>query len=197
MPAFSTVTLATLRYWSRRLFFPASALVLGATMAGCGLMGGPEALDQPVVEQVDLARYAGLFYEISSIPSVASANGRCTNTTATYTLQPNGTVRLFNECFLDRPDGIPLRISGSARARDASGARLAIRFDFSFFEAPYNIIALDPEYRWAVVGSGPDGLFVLSRTPTLDDATYAGILALLPELGYDPDSLQLTPQTPR
>ncbi len=173
-------------------------LVLMMLMSG-GLAGCMEPVfNERVASGVDLARYAGLWYEIASIPSIASAGGRCTNTTAEYTLQDDGSVRLFNQCFLDRADGRALTIGGRARPIDQSNARLAIRFDFSFSDEAYNIIDLDTEnYQWAVVGSGADGLFILSRTTTLDPTIYAGILARLPGLGYDPARLLLTPQTPR
>ena len=56
-------------------------------------------------------------------------------------------------------------------------------------------IALDPDYRWAVVGHpGRDYLWILSRTPTMDEATYRGIVAALPDQGYDPTRLQRTLQ---
>jgi apolipoprotein D and lipocalin family protein len=148
----------------------------------------------PAVDSVDLARYAGKWFEVASIPSIASAFGRCTNTTAIYTPQDDGTVRLFNECFLDRPDGAPLTIAGRARALDETNARLGILFDGWVTEATYNIIDLDPDYQWAVVGSGQSGLFILSRTPVLDATVYDDILSRLPLLGYDPDRLLATPQ---
>lgn len=163
---------------------------------GCMTLSDPQNVAGTVVEGVDLSRYAGKWFEVASIPSVASANGRCTNTTAEYELQDDGTIRLLNTCFLDDFEGRRITISGSARALDGTNGRLAILFDRSFFEAAYNIIALDPDYRWAVVGAGPDGLFILGRTPVLDDATYQFILSLLPDLGYDPADLLLTPQDP-
>lgn len=36
--------------------------------------------------------------------------------------------------------------------------------------------------------------WILSRTPTLEKGTLAGILARLPDKGYDTDRLQWTPQ---
>lgn len=164
---------------------------LGCTSIGFPLIG---SFSDDVAENVDLTRYAGRYFEIASIPSVASAFGRCTNTTAEYTLQDDGTVRLFNQCFLDTFDGPASSIRGRARAVDETNARLAILFDGFLFEAPYNIIDLDPDYQWAVVGSGPDSLFILSRTPQLDEATFNEILGRLPGLGYDVERLQLTPQ---
>jgi apolipoprotein D and lipocalin family protein len=51
--------------------------------------------------------------------------------------------------------------------------------------ADYWVVELDPEYRWAVVG-GPslEYLWVLSRTPTMDRATFDGLRARAARRGY-------------
>ncbi len=50
------------------------------------------------VEQVDLTRYAGRWYEIAALPNFFQRN--CAwGTTAEYTLLPEGTVRVRNACF--------------------------------------------------------------------------------------------------
>lgn len=160
--------------------------------SGCVIMASD--FEPVVAGDVDLNRYAGLWFEIASIPSIASSFGRCTNTTATYTLQEDGTVRVFNLCFLDTFDGFPNFIFGTARAFDETNARLALRFDFGLFEAPYNILDVDPDYQWAIVGSGDDGLFFLSRTPQISDELYQDLLTRAEGFGYDTSRLLLTPQ---
>jgi apolipoprotein D and lipocalin family protein len=58
------------------------------------------------------------------------------------------------------------------------------------------VIGLDPEYHWAVVGEpSRKYLWVLSRTPSLPDATFEGILTLIREKGYDTGRLVRTRQT--
>jgi len=66
---------------------------------------------------------------------------------------------------------------------------------FGPFWGAYWIIDLDPDYRWAVVGV-PDRkyLWILSRTPQMDEAVYEAIVSRLPAQGYDPGRLQRTPQ---
>ena len=59
-------------------------------------------------------------------------------------------------------------VSGKGHAVQAShiGA-LKVSF-FGPFYGGYNVVALDPRYRWAmVVGSSLDNFWILSRTPTL------------------------------
>ncbi|PAL05279.1 hypothetical protein B8W90_12155, partial [Staphylococcus hominis] len=48
------------------------------------------------------------------------------------------------------------------------------------------VIALDPDYQWAVVGD-PDRkyLWILSRSPTMDKALFASLKARAEAMGYD------------
>jgi apolipoprotein D and lipocalin family protein len=57
------------------------------------------------------------------------------------------------------------------------------------------VIALDPDYKYAVVGE-PDRkyLWILSRTPALDDNTYRKILNQIASSRYDPERLVKAPQ---
>ena len=158
-------------------------------VVGCGAFSPP--LD--VVESVDLTQYAGKWYEIASYPTPFQAG--CTGTTAEYTLQDDGTVRVVNTCNTGSLDGPVNRIEGTARVPDpAVSAKLKVSF-FAPFEADYWIIDLGPNYEYAVVGT-PSRLFlwILSRTPTLDEATYEEVLGRLPAKGYDPSKLVRTVQ---
>lgn len=158
-------------------------------MVGCGAFYPP--LD--TVDSVDLTRYAGLWYEIASYPAPFQAG--CTGTTAEYTLLDDGRVRVVNMCNKGSLDGPVDRIEGTARVPNpAESAKLKVKF-FPLFEADYWIIDLGPHYEYAVVGEPSRRfLWILSRTPTLDEATYEGILSRAADLGYDPDKLVSTLQ---
>jgi len=160
-----------------------------AVIFGCGAARPP--LD--VVEDVDLTRYAGKWYEIASYP--APFQQGCTGTTAEYTLRDDGRVTVLNTCYSGSLDGPVNRIEGTARVPDpAVPAKLKVSFFFPF-EADYWIIDLGPEYEYAVVGEPSRSfLWILSRTPTLDDATYEEIIARLPASSYDPAGLVRTLQ---
>jgi apolipoprotein D and lipocalin family protein len=61
--------------------------------------------------------------------------------------------------------------------------------------APYWVIQLADDYRYAVVGEpGRQYLWILSRTPVLDPQDRAIINGLLQQQGYDPTKLQEEPQ---
>ncbi len=168
---------------------PISLAVLPlALLVGC-ISGPPLA----TVESVDLQRYAGKWYEIASYPAPFQRD--CTGTTAEYTLRDDGTVQVFNRCLKGDLTGPEDTIIGTARVVDAeTNAKLAVNFGF-FFEGPYWILMLDPDYQYAVVGEPTRSfLWILSRTPQMDGAVYEQILADLPALGYDPSRLNRTLQ---
>ncbi len=145
------------------------------------------------VEYVDVEQYMGKWYEIASYPTFFNAN--CTATTAEYTLQDDGSVKVVNECRTGSPTGPLNRIEGTARVvNETTNAELKVAFSF-FAQGDYWIIALDDDYQWAVVGDpGRTTLFVLSRTPTMNDDTYEEILTLIRGRCYDPGNLELTTQ---
>jgi apolipoprotein D and lipocalin family protein len=162
-------------------------LVLGAVATAA------VARDLETVERVDLERYLGRWYEIASYPAWFQRN--CTAVTADYSRRDDGLIAVVNSCRKGSLDGRLKQARGRARVVDeASNARLEVSF-FGPFWGPYWIIDLDPEYRWAVVGvPSRRYLWILSRTPTMDEATYAAIVDRLVEQGYDPERLNRTPQ---
>jgi apolipoprotein D and lipocalin family protein len=165
-------------------------VLAAALLAACA--HAPAGPPLRTVEKVDLTRYAGKWYEIATIPM--SFQKGCTGVTATYTLRPDGDVDVVNTCRKETLDGPERQATAKAWSVDPSNAKLVVRF-FWPFTGDYWIIDLDPDYRWAVVGHpSREYLWVLSRTPQLDEATYDGILARLRAQGYDVTKLVKTPQ---
>jgi len=171
------------------LTVPLLALIAG----GCPTVD--EALFPPLetVSEVDINRYAGKWYEIAKYPVVFEDG--CVDITAEYTLLEDGTVRVANTC--GSTEGSSREIVGTAVVTDSStNAKLSVSFFGPLFGAPYWIIELDDDYKYAVVGDpSREFLWILSRTPSIDDATLSGILGRLPDYGYDPDGLIWTTQS--
>lgn len=149
------------------------------------------------VASVDLAKYQGLWYEISSYET--PFNRGLVATTATYTPNPDGSVGVVNRARQGSFDGPETGIEGAAWPQDETNSKLNVIFPsvpFSgLFPGQYWIVDLAPDYSYAVV-SDPfrATLFVLSRTPTLPTDVYDGILARLAADGFDLGRLKLTPQ---
>ena len=175
--------------------FISLVVVMFAFLTGSALVAPSRAADKPleVVESVDLERYLGRWYEIASYPAWFQRN--CTATTADYSLREDGLIEVVNSCRKGSLDGKLKQAKGRAKVVDAeTNAKLKVSF-FGPFWGPYWIIDLDPDYQWAVVG-GPKRkyLWILSRTPQMNQELYDEIVARLPTKGYDPAGLNRTPQ---
>jgi apolipoprotein D and lipocalin family protein len=145
------------------------------------------------VPHVDLDRYMGKWYEIASFPQWFQKG--CVATTATYTLRKDGDVDVLNQCREKTLDGKEKRAKGKAWVVDEkSNAKLKVRF-FWPFSGDYWIIDLGDDYQYAVVGHPKRKyLWILSRTPQMDQQAYDTILAKLGDLQYDLTPLQKTLQ---
>lgn len=147
------------------------------------------------VERVDVQKYMGRWYEIARIPN--RYQDRLVAVTCDYDLRDNGTIGVVNTGRLDRIDGKERKSTAKAWTVDgANGSQWEVQFIWPL-TADYWIIDLDPDYRYAVVGQPcRTHLWILSRTPTMDEATYQTICDRLKQHGYDPDKLVRTPQPP-
>lgn len=167
-----------------------TALVWFATPARAG-SGNTKPLQ--VVPSVDLNRYMGQWYEIARLPNRFQRD--CvSNTTATYTLRPDGKITVLNQCRT--AEGRLKSAKGTARVANPNGPNSKLKVTFFWpFAGNYWIIGLDPEYRWALVGE-PDRkyLWILSREPEMDEALFDRIVASAREQGYETDRLMKTPQ---
>jgi apolipoprotein D and lipocalin family protein len=145
----------------------------------------------PTVAHVDLPRYLGTWYEISSFPQ--SFQKGCTATTATYKSRADGDIDVINRCRKDSVDGPEKVAEGRARVVDkTTNAKLEVSF-FRPFWGDYWVVALGNDYEYAVVGHpSRDYLWILSRSPTMTNDLYASIVHRLSLLGYETKRLKRT-----
>lgn len=157
-----------------------------------GLFSCSEGEKLPVVEELSLDKYQGRWYEIATFPIRPQKHCKCTY--AEYTLKED-FVEVYNRC-IDKRDGSVIDIQGKAKPEDeSSNARLEVSF-FPLMHAPYYVIELDKEaYQYAVVGSpNRKYLWILSRTPSMDQALYNNLLSKAKGLGFPIENLVLTQQ---
>ena len=170
--------------------------VMFAFLAGFALVAPSRAADKPLetVASVDLDRYLGRWYEIASYPAWFQKN--CTGVTADYSLREDGRIKVVNSCRKKTLDGRAKQSTGKAKVVDtATNAKLKVSF-FGPFWGDYWIIDLDRDYQWAVVGvPNRKYLWILSRTPQMDEEVYEGIVSRLRDQGYDPTRLNRTLQS--
>jgi len=167
-----------------------AAITFALGLAACATPAGPEP-DLPVV---DLDRYLGRWYEIASLPQYFQRG--CVATTAFYSRLDDGRIRVENQCRDGTLDGPIRSAEGTAWVAEEGGNAAKLKVSFFWpFSGHYWIVALDPEYRWALVGH-PERkyLWILSRSPQMDAALYDSLVDRARGLGYDVDRLVRTPQ---
>jgi len=152
--------------------------------------------DLPELETVspfDVERYLGRWYEIASFPQ--SFQKGCTGTTAEYSLIDNETVRVLNSCYLNSLNGKLKQAEGKATIPDLNDpSKLEVSF-FWPFSGAYWVIELGEDYEYSVVGHpSRDYLWILSRTPQMDEAKLQGILARTAAKGFDMSRLKRSVQ---
>jgi apolipoprotein D and lipocalin family protein len=165
---------------------------MSVLVAGCAEIESRP--DVSTVSAVDLARYAGTWYEIARLPTWFQR--RCVHSKAVYTMRAGGTVGVHHECTtasgeFEAADGVAAIVDAK------TNARLHVVFDNWFArlfgpsrEGNYWILDLGSAYRTAVVGT-PDRrhLWILAREPQLDETSYRRLVEVGRRFAYPVDEL--------
>lgn len=174
----------------KRLLAPLFASLLG-------MLPGAHAQTLPnePVAQLDLARYMGQWHEMAHLPLVFQR--QCVgDITAQYALVADGQIQVTNACRTG--DGSRDTAIGMARP-DGSGRGGALQVRFAprwlswlpWVWADYWVVEIDPDYRWAVVGSpSRKYLWILSRSPSMSRAQFNELVARAKMRGYVLDALK-------
>jgi apolipoprotein D and lipocalin family protein len=147
------------------------------------------------VEHVDVKRYMGTWFEIAKFPQRFEKG--LVGITADYSLLPNGKVRVLNSGYKEDFNGKLKTVKGKAWVVDTTtNAKLKVSF-FWPFAANYWILDLGKDYEYAAVGDpSRKYLWILSRTPRMDELVYNGLLKRMQDKGFDISKLERNPQKP-
>ena len=143
--------------------------------------------DVKVIDNFDSKRYLGTWYEIARFDHRFERG--LEKVTATYSLRDDGGINVINKGY--NPDReMWQKTEGKAYfTGDPNRAALKVSF-FGPFYGGYNVIALDREYRHALVcGPDRDYLWILSRTPTISDEMKQQMLAVATREGFEVNKL--------
>ena len=181
-----------------RLFVTLLFFGLAGSLGSMGVWAQTPAPALTTVASIDVPRYMGTWYEVAKFPN--RFQKMCVrNTQATYSLLPDGAVRVVNRCTTS--DGASTVADGVARQiGPATSPKLQVRFApawLSFLPmvwGNYWVIDLDPNYQWVAV-SEPERefLWILSRTPQMESVAYQALLVRLASKGFDLAKLEASP----
>lgn len=149
------------------------------------------------VDNVDLHKYTGKWYEIAKIPNNFQKD--CvSDTVASYEIRDDGRISVVNKCLAN--DGRVIEVDGIAKVADKdSKARLRVSFfsilGWHLFWGDYWIIGLGEDYDYAIVGH-PERKYgwILSRSTKLSEEKMNEIFTKLENNGYDPYKFVFTKQ---
>lgn len=170
----------------------AAALLAAALFVFVGACATRGTAPLSTVESVDLDRYLGAWFEIALIPN-RFQKVCVSDTQARYSLDGE-VLRVRNRCR--KADGGIEETVGVAKVVPRSGnAKLRVSF-FRPFYGDYWILALDPDYRWVLIGEpGREYGWILSRSPQLDQASFEAALSAAVARGFDRASFRRTLQS--
>ena len=146
---------------------------------------------------VDLPRFMGDWYVLAHIPAPAEKDAW--NGVESYRLA-EGTKDVVETTFQFRPGSFDapletMRPTGHVSAEDPAVWGMKFYWWQGPFRFEYLIVHVDPEYRETVIGrSARDYVWVMARTPTIADADWERLTAIVKEAGYDPARLRRVPQ---
>jgi lipocalin len=139
----------------------------------------------PTVPVVDYHKYLGKWYEIARLPNNFEKDMYCV--TAEYSLKNKKRIRVFNSGYQQGKAGKRKSSTGTARVPNAlKPGELQVSF-FRPFWGDYYIIYLDEyNYQYALVGTpSREYLWILSRTPQMDEGTYKILVQQAERNGFD------------
>ncbi len=169
-------------------------LFISILCCDCKTQTSNSITDKSTVSAVDLNRYLGKWYEIARFDH--SFERGLTGVTATYSLRPDGKIKVLNEGYKNSLDGRHKTAVGKAMIPDPKDlSKLKVSFFLNFY-ADYLIMELDQlNYQYAVIGSNSDNfIWLLARDPKLPDSVYNMLVDKAKKRGYKVENLIKVPQ---
>jgi apolipoprotein D and lipocalin family protein len=163
--------------------------LLAATLS-CASTPKGEVL--PTASNVDVGRYIGKWYAVTSLPQFFTKN--CVAQTADYGILSEKSISVLNTCI--KENGKETIIKGQAVVVDpTTNARLEVTFN-NFFtklfrvKGEYVIIKLSEGYDTVLIGSTDrKSLWIMSRTPSIDPETFAEYKEFAKKLNFPVNKL--------
>lgn len=152
------------------------------------------------VPYLDLKRFMGDWHVIANIPNFVEKD--CIASVDSYALRPDG--KIDNWFVGKKRDGSEVRLTALAWVHDPkTQSEWQVRFNWDTFlgripipiHFAYDVIDLDTEnYSYTVVGHPNRNLvWIMARTPSIDDQLYSQLISRIREQGFDPKKVVRLP----
>lgn len=154
----------------------------------------------------DVDRYLGVWYEIAKLPTFFGVG--CSSAKAQYERIASNAISVLNTCLDDKGKGLQREnpqlpgtcldswIFGTGIIQDPDfPSAISVNFPSSpqpQTNAPNYLVHKTNYTSYSVVGSpNRQGLFILSRTPTMSKKKYNSLVRFAKSLGYNTNNLMI------
>jgi apolipoprotein D and lipocalin family protein len=165
------------------------------TLSGAALLAGCQAASPPLktVDYVDLERFMGDWYVIANIPTFVEKGAH--NAVESYRLDDDGTIATTFTFRKDAFDGPEKQYHPRGFVRNtATNAEWGMQFVWPI-KGDYRIIYLTDDYSTTIIGRNKrDYVWLMARSPEMDEREYRKAVQLIESAGYDVSELQRVPQ---
>ena len=147
----------------------------------------------PAVPSVDLNRFMGDWYVIAAIPSPPERDAY--NAVESYARSDDGKIQTtfrYRSGGFDEP--VKTMKPVGTVMQGTGNAVWGMQFVWPI-KAEYVISDLAPDYSTVILArSKRDYVWIMARTPSLEDRVYQRLAEKVTSLGYPPDKLRKVPQ---
>jgi apolipoprotein D and lipocalin family protein len=167
----------------------ALGLALVAALTGCSNHPPMNS-----VEHVDIDRYMGDWYVIANIPTFVETGAH--NAIESYALNADGSIATTFSFNDDSFEGERKKYQPTGFIIDRhSNAIWGMQLIWPF-KADYRIVYLNEDYSVTVIArEARDYVWIMSRSPVIEDAEYTRLVDLIAALGYKRAEIQRVPQS--
>ena len=158
---------------------------IGLILTSCSSTTIPEKAQ--AVQNFEKEKYLGKWYEIARLDFKYEKG--LNNTTAEYSLKDNGMIKVDNKGYDYKKEEWEQSIGKAKFVGDENVAMLKVSF-FGPFYAGYNVVAIDKDYKYALVtGESLDYLWILSREKSIPAEIKEDYLQKAKDIGYKTEDL--------
>lgn len=159
-------------------------------MAGCGTQNN----ELKTVDYIDIKKFMGDWYVISSIPTLLEKN--IFNAIENYKLNPDGTIQTTFTYNAGSFNGKRKTFSPKGFiVDDGTNAIWGMQFIWPI-KADYRVIYLASDYSFTIIGRNKrDYVWLMSRKPIMTESNLSFALDFIERAGYDRNNLIQIPQS--
>jgi apolipoprotein D and lipocalin family protein len=165
-------------------------IILASLLASC--VSIPKGIEP--VQNFKLERYLGTWYEIARLDHKFERG--LSHVSAEYTRRDDGGVRVKNLGYSAAKDRWEETVGKAYFVADENTGHMKVTFQWPFYGS-YVIFRLDDNYQYSyVTGNDRKTLWLLARTPSVDEKILQDFKNTAQREGFDLKSLRLVNQIP-